>query len=317
MTTSPTTAAFEPPSLSGLIAALATPLDASGAVDLPTVDRIVDMLLAADVAGVCLGGATAEYPHTSRDERLAILERVARRLPESSALVVGIGAASPRDVIPLGRAAFDSGARAVLLSMPVCFPYAQDDLTAFCEQVASQLPGPVLLYDLPSFTTPLHTDTILGLLERVPNIVGIKDSSGDRERLATLAERRGGRPWRLIAGDDAVIADAMAAGWDGSISGLAGFCPELLVALVDAARAGRTARTAELFGLLQSVITRVSALPTPWGIRVGLAARGIRTGPLPLPLSSRRTEQVESLLGWLPSWYERVGEALGRSVVVA
>ncbi len=318
MTTSPTaTAPSGVPSLSGLIAALATPLDASGAVDLPTVDRVADMLLAADVAGVCLGGATAEFPHTSREERVAIIRRVAARLPASSALLVGIGATSPRDVVPLGLAAFDAGARAVLLSMPVCFPYAQDDLAAFCEHVASQLPGPVLLYDLPSFTTPLETDTILDLLERVPGIVGIKDSSGTRDRLATLAERRGDRPWRLIAGDDAVIPEAMAAGWDGSISGIAGFCPELLVALVGAARTGNTARTSELFGLLKTVIARISVLPTPWGIRVGLAARGIDTGPLPLPLSSRRAAQVESLRAWLPSWYEQVGEALGRSVVVA
>lgn len=318
MTTSPTAAeAFEPPSLSGLIAALATPLDASGAIDLPTVDRIVDMLLAADVTGICLGGATAEFPHTSRDERLAVLHRVASRLPAASALVMGIGAASPRDVVPLGRAAFDAGARAVLVSMPVCFPYAQDDLAAFCTQVASQLPGPVLLYDLPTFTTPLQTDTIIDLLEHVPTIVGIKDSSGNRERLTTLAAQRGDRPWRLIAGDDAVVPEAMAAGWDGSISGIAGFCPELLVALVEAARTGQTARTTELFGLLQQVIARVSVLPTPWGIRVGLAARGIRTGSLPLPLSARRAEQVESLLAWLPSWYERVSTAIGRSVVVA
>jgi 4-hydroxy-tetrahydrodipicolinate synthase len=175
----------------------------------------------------------------------------------------------------------------------------------------------MLLYDLPSFTTPLHTETVVDLLSRVPTIVGIKDSSGVRERLTELVARRGDRDWRLIVGDDNVLPDAMAAGWDGSISGVAGFCPELLVALTEAARAGQAERTAELYALLQALIARLGTLPTPWGIRVGLEGRGIPTGPLPLPLSARRTEQVDGMLAWLPSWFERVGSALGTSMVDA
>lgn len=318
MTSLPTAAGpLAAPSLSGLIAAVATPFTSAGAIDLPTVDHIIDLLVNAKVAGVCLGGATAEFPHVSREERIALLHRVAARLPTSAALVVGIGAAAPRDVVPLGLAAFEAGARAVLLSMPVCFPYAQDDLAAFAEDVASQLPGPVLLYDLPSFTTPLQTETVVDLLTRVPTIVGIKDSSGVRERLPELVARRGDRDWRLIIGDDSVLPDAMAAGWDGSISGVAGFCPELLVALTEAARDGQTERTRELYALLQELIGQLGALPTPWGIRVGLEARGIATGPLPLPLSARRTEQIAAMLAWLPSWFGRVGTALGTTVVGA
>lgn len=309
------TEASGPPSLTGLIAAVATPLTTAGALDAPAFERTIAMLLDAGVAGICLGGATAEYPHFTLDERVALIRQAARLLRRDAVLVVGIGAASPRDVVPLGRAALDEGARAVLLSMPLFFPYAQDDLDAFSREVAAQLQGPVLLYDLPSFTTPLETDTVLTLLEQVPNIVGIKDSSGARERLPLLVEARGDRPWRLIVGDDRVLPDAMAAGWDGSISGMGGICPELLVALTAASARGDAPQTSALFGLLQELIAQASVFPTPWAIRLGLTARGIETGPLPLPSSARRRTQIAHFHAWFPGWLERVAETLGPAVL--
>lgn len=305
---------IEPPALSGLTAAVATPLTSDGALDVATFERIVDMLLEAGAAGICLGGATAEYPHTSLAERVTLMRQAGKRVSSGMGLVVGIGAAAPRDVVPLGEAAFEAGAAAVLLSMPLFFPYAQDDLDAFARDVAQRLPGPVLLYDLPSFTTPLATDTILTLLEDVPNIVGIKDSSGERERLTSLVARRGDRPWRLIVGDDNVLAEALLAGWDGSISGVAGFCPELLVALTGAGLAGDRARTSQLAALLQELIAQMGTLPTPWSVRVGLAARGIDTGPLPLPLSPRRVTQAAAFQAWLPPWLDRLGDTLGEAM---
>ena len=308
------TGASGPPSLTGLYAAAVTPRTDAGTVDLDALDRVLDLLLAADVDGVCLGGATAEYPHATREERLDIIARTAARIGDR-ALLVGIGAAAPTDVVPLGRAALDAGARAVLLSMPLFFPYAQEDLEAFCLDAAAAIGGPVLLYDLPSFTTPLATETILRLFATAPHIVGIKDSSGQRDRLATLADARGDRPWRLLVGDDAVLVDAMAAGWDGVISGTAGAFPELMLALTRAGRAGDEATLGVLVPLLHELFGQQGQFPTPWGIRVGLEARGLAIGPTPLPLSPGRAAQRASYLAWAPGWLARVEQALGLSLV--
>ena len=65
---------------------------------------------------------------------------------------------------------------------------------------------------------------------------------------------------------------------------------------------------------LRELIAQISMFPTPWGIRVGLAVRGIDTGPLPLPSSSRRIAQVAAFHAWLPPWLDRLGEALGRPI---
>ena len=240
-----------------------------------------------------------------------------RRRVGGAALLVGIGAASPADVVPLGRAALDAGARAVLLSMPVFFRYQQEDLEAFSVEVAAEVGGPVLLYDLPSFTTPLATSTVIRLLEQAPHIVGIKDSSGQPDRLPDLLAARGERPWRLLVGDDALLVEAMTAGWDGCISGTSGAFPELLLGTLRAARSGDTSALAVLVPLLQELFAHQGVFPTPWGIRIGLEARGIDVGPLPLPPSTGRLAQKAEYLEWAPGWMARVGEALGQALVVA
>jgi 4-hydroxy-tetrahydrodipicolinate synthase len=309
-----TTEATGPPSLTGLFSAAVTPRTASGAVDEDAFDRVLDLLLAAGVDGVCLGGATAEFPHATRDERVRLIGRAARRL-DGKALLVGIGASAPTDVVPLGQAAFEAGATVVLLSMPVFFRYAQEDLVAFCLDAAASLPGPVLLYDLPSFTTPLATETVLRLLDDAPNIVGIKDSSGQPDRLPQLAHARGDRPWRLLVGDDGLLVDAMAHGWDGCISGTAGAFPELMLATTRAGRSGDQDALATLQPLLRELFAQAGVFPTPWAIRIALEARGLPTGPLPLALSPGRQAQRETFVQWVPGWLGRVEAALGHGLV--
>ena len=83
---------------------------------------------------------------------------------------------------------------------------------------------------------------------------------------------------------------------------MAGFCPELLVALVRSFERGQTEETRRLQALLEELIARLAPFPTPWGIRIGLAARGIDTGPLPLPLTPRRQEQVREFQQWFAAW---------------
>ena len=303
-----------PPSLSGLFAAVVTPRTATGAIDLAAYDRVLDLLLASGADGVCLGGATAEYPHASREERIRLINHTAARIGDH-AMVVGVGAAAPTDVVPLGRAALDAGARAVLVSMPLFFRYQQEDLESFCTETAAAIGGPVLLYDLPSFTTPLATDTVVRLLESASHIVGIKDSSGQPDRLAQLTTARGPRPWRLLVGDDALLVDALTCGWDGCISGTAGAFPELVLATARAARAGDMETLAALQPLLSELFQQFAVFPTPWAIRLALEARGIDVGPLPLPPSANRVAQKSAYIAWVPGWLARVEAALGHGLV--
>ena len=291
--------------IAGLFPAVATPIRHDGRVDLETLDRLIDFLVEAGASGVCIGGATGEYPHFESAERAAVIRRTAERLAPDRALLVGIGAASLRLTIDLGRRAFDAGARAVLLPMPMFFRYDQDDLQAYSSHVSDALGAPCLLYNLPDFTNRLAPETVLALLRDQEFIVGIKDSSGQVNHLAAFAEARHREPWTLLVGDDRLLRTGLEAGWDGGVSGVAGFCPELLVALYRSAAARRPEETARLQRLLDELIDRLSPFPTPWGIRIGLEARGIDTGPLPLPVNARRKQQIVAFRQWLAQWLAR------------
>jgi 4-hydroxy-tetrahydrodipicolinate synthase len=256
------------------------------------------LLLATGVDGVCLGGATSEYPHVETAARSRLIRRAGARLPEGRSLLVGIGAPTMQQTLALGRAAVEAGSRALLLPMPLFFRYAQDDLREYCAHVSRTLAAPCLLYDLPDFTNPLAPETTLSLLRDEPFIVGLKDSSGCQDRLETFASARGAQEWTLVVGDDRLLLDGLRAGWNGGISGVAGFCPELLVALYRSAAAGRMEEAGQFQQRLDELIERIAPFPAPWGIRIGLAARGIETGRLPLPLSATRQAQVREFSAW-------------------
>jgi 4-hydroxy-tetrahydrodipicolinate synthase len=287
--------------IQGLYAAVATPIDEVGRVDEAAFDRLVDFLVAAGVDGICISGATGEYPHFETAARKAVIRRAAERLPRGLALLVGIGSSSTRGTLELGEAAVAAGSRALLLPMPMFFRYQQEDLHAFAVHVSRTLAAPCLLYDLPDFTNGLAPATSLSLLESEEFVVGIKDSSGREENLAAFAGARGDRAWTLLVGDDRLLRPGLEAGWDGGISGVAGCCPELLVAIVRSARA-KSDQTAALLTRLDELIARLSVFPTPWGIRIALEARGLATGPLPLPLTTARRQQIAAFQSWFREW---------------
>ena len=205
-----------------------------------------------------------------------------------------------------------SGSRGLLLPMPMFFRYNQEDLKAFCTDVSDALRGPCLLYNLPDFTNALEPDTVVSLLRDAEFILGIKDSSGQIEHLNAFAAARGSQAWTLLVGDDRALCrgcrpDGMAASL--ASQGSARNCSSHSTAATW--RNGSTKRRVFKV-LLDELISQIAPLPTPWGIRVGLAARGIDTGPLPLPLSAARTVQIATFRKWLPGWLVQHG--LDRSV---
>ena len=297
--------------MTGVIAAVATPVAPNGALHVAAFERLIDFLIEAGVDGLCLGGATSEYPNLGVADRQVAIATAARRLPLDRVLLVAVGAPSFRQVVELGESARDAGARAVLLPMPMFFRYEQHDLEAFSSEVCRTLRVPLLLYDLPDFTNALEPATVITLLENEELITGIKDSSGVVDHLSSFARARGPRDWTLLVGNDRLLLEGLKAGWNGTVSGIACFCPSLVLAIHRCWRRGDIARAAHLQTLLDAAIQQLDVLPTPWGIRVALEAQGFSLGPLPLPLSPLRREQVSRFREWLPGWLDRVKSSVG------
>ncbi len=286
----------------GVLAALATPVHNDGTPDLATFGTLIDFVAERGVDGIVIGGATGEYASFSLEQRAELIHEGAGRAERDFCVLAGIGAQTLQQTLMLAEVAADAGCVAVLLPMPYFFRYQQLDLVEYARVVCAAVKLPCLLYHLPAFTNALELSNLVGLLESDAGFSGIKDSSGDSGHLTPLLEARSRRPFDLFIGDDSLVLDGIAAGWNGVISGIACFLPELLVGVVDAHRTGDLNLARSRQNDLDSVIGQIQTLPTPWAIRTGLEARGISSGSLPLPLSTERCAQVESFRKWCRGW---------------
>ena len=304
--------------LSGVYAALITPVAQDGGPDASRLAQLIDFVVDGGVDGICIGGGTAEYPHFSIEHRKRLVDEAARHLDGRLPFITAIGSPTLRNVIDLGKHALSRGSMALLLPMPYFYRYAQDDVAAYIRETVLTLDAPCLLYNLPAFTNSLEPETSISLLESLENLVGMKDSSGNRSALSMLEEARDNSPFTLMCGSDGAFFDAMEAGWDGGISGIASCCPEVLVALYNHHRAGRRSEARLCQELLDELVEMVERLPFPWSIRIAAEARGFPNGPLPYPLSEQRQIQAAELRREYESWFDAnlprlVSESIGQS----
>jgi 4-hydroxy-tetrahydrodipicolinate synthase len=289
---------------SGVLAALVTPIDDAGRVDLAAFDRVIEFVMERGVHGIVVGGGTAEYPDFEIADRSRLAARAVERMAGRGPVITCVGTASIHSTLRLAQMAVETGCDALLVPMPYFFRYEQQDLAAFCEQVCRFVSAPCLLYNLPSFTNGLAVETAVQLLESVPNLVGLKDSSGEKVNLDPLAQARRNAGFSLFVGDDSLLLDALRVGWDGVVSGIACFAPELITAVYHSHKTGHDADAAAYQAALDALIEEIVRLPIPWGVRVGLAARGLSNGPMHVPPSPERRRQMEALSSWLKRWAE-------------
>jgi 4-hydroxy-tetrahydrodipicolinate synthase len=290
------------PRIHGAFAALVTPIDDLGRADLPAFERLIDFILERGLDGIIVGGATGEYAHFTVDERLQIAAHAIERVGGRSKVLTCIGTSSIHSTLRLAGRAAGLENEALLLPMPYFFRYEQQDLSAFVEEVCGAVNVPFLLYNLPVFTNPLEPATAVDLFRRIPNLIGMKDSSGDRSNLSTLAGARVDGEFSLLVGDDSLLLSAARAGWDGVISGIACFAPELIGAVYRSHRDGHLKDALRFQAMLDEIIEWVVRIPIPWAVRVGLAARGIPNGPMHSPVSAGRAQRIEEFRQWFERW---------------
>jgi 4-hydroxy-tetrahydrodipicolinate synthase len=287
--------------VSGVFAALLTPRTAEGSIDVPALMKLVEFLTQSGISSFAVNGATGEFCLTSPGELRTMLSTIREGGDGKARMLCCVGAASAVRSIELARVAESEGAEALLLPMPYFFPYAQEDLDLFCRTVAGATRLPVLLYNLPQFTSGLEKETVRGLIEEVPNLVGIKDSSGSLEILRDLTQH-GVRACRIV-GSDAALADALREGiCDGVVSGIAGVAPEAILALYKRKNETESEGFASAARRVEEFVERINLLPYPWGLKWVAEARGILRATTSLPLTRHRLEQKQKLVDWFAEW---------------
>lgn len=288
-----------PRELVGVFAALPTPFGPEGNPLMEALEALVDFGLDHGLKGLCLGGGTSEYAACSVEHRVEIFQRVARRVKGRAQLICAIGGEHAGQVRQLARAAADCGALALLFPPPAFLLYAQDDLVDFMGQVSADLPLPVLLYHIPQWTRDLGMANILRLISTVPNIIGLKDSSGHPANLEMIGEARAQTPLAFFVGSDNLLLEAFEHGAVGTISGIASACPELILPVYEALRAGKKEQARALQARLDEFILHFRELPPPWATKLALKARGREIGSLAWPMGPHLNQKARDFQNWV------------------
>jgi 4-hydroxy-tetrahydrodipicolinate synthase len=202
--------------LKGLITALITPFE-NGGVHYASLEKLIEWQLRGGVDGFVINGTTGESPTLTSEERKKIFHFVKERVPKECPLIFGSGSNSTAKSIEDSREAEKMGADALLLVVPYYNKPPQRGLFEHFKAVASSVEIPSLLYNVPGRTiTALELETIKKLSEH-PQIVGIKEASGNIEFARQIRQACGGE-FVLLSGDDGTYDDFMKVGGDGVIS---------------------------------------------------------------------------------------------------
>jgi 4-hydroxy-tetrahydrodipicolinate synthase len=187
-------------------------------------------------------------------------------------------------------------------------------LAEFYRRIAAEARVPVLIYDLPAFTGGLDADLAARLIREEKGIAGVKDSSGRLDLLERLAAGDGGDSVGLV-GNDAVLGEALMRGLcDGVISGVAGAVPEITLALWRSAQARQWELFSRLESRLSSLLEKLDAFPTPWGLKIITELRGLGRASFALPLSAERQAQADAFRLWFPKWWSEAESDLDESL---
>ncbi|MBI3973390.1 MAG: dihydrodipicolinate synthase family protein [Chloroflexi bacterium] len=220
--------------LRGVVPPLVTPFTSDGEVDCASLRRLCEFLIVAGVDGLYPCGTTGEFPLLSLDERRAVVETVVEAAAGRVPVFAHVGTASTREAVELARHAAAAGADGIGALTPYFYAYGDDDLARYYLELAEAIaPLPVYLYSLPSFArNTVSPELAAQLYRRAPNVVGLKDSSGDLDVLrAHRAVQVPGKAVSLLSGTDGLNLAALELGCDGMISGNANAAPEPFVAL--------------------------------------------------------------------------------------
>lgn len=257
--------------LAGIIPPLVTPLRERDALDHAGLARVLEHVLAGGVHGVFILGTTGEGPGLSHRVRCEMIERTCEIVNGSIPVLVGITDTSFTESIQMAEHAADCKADAVVLAPPYYFPAGQEDLCAYTEHLSAELPLPLVLYNMPSHTKlAFELDSVERLLA-LPNIVSMKDSSGDLVYFHKVRQMIARRPgFSLLCGPEELLAETVLLGAQGGVCGGANIAPRLYVDLYDAARREDLQTVRRLQDRVVGLSRRVYSLSRSGGVIKGI-----------------------------------------------
>jgi len=222
--------------LRGIIPPMITPLLDRDTLDAAGLERLIEHILAGGVHGLFILGTTGEAPSLSYRLRYELIERTCDQVKGRVPVLVGITDTSFVESVNVACKARDAGAQAVVLAPPYYFPAGQVELLEYLKHLTPDLPLPLFLYNMPSYTKLVFEPETIRAAADFPGVAGIKDSSGNMIYFRQLQDLLKDHPdFSLLMGQEELLAEVVLLGGHGGVCGGANLVPKLYVDLYNAA----------------------------------------------------------------------------------
>jgi len=288
----------------GTYTAIVTPFteEPGAPIDWAAFDGLLDAQVAGGIDGVVPCGTTGESPALTADEQLAVIKRTVARVKGKAQVVAGTGSASTHHAIELSRAAESAGVDAVMVVVPYYNKPTQAGLRNHFVTVAKSVKCPVVIYNIPGRSgVDLLPDTMGAILEGAPNVLCVKEATGNVVRAQDLARRFGAR-LTILSGDDGLTLPMVAVGAKGVISVTSNVLPGAVTKATKLALSGDLEAARRAHHALLPVHEAMFIEANPGPAKAALAARGLIKNVVRGPLATVSDATRKAVLAALEAY---------------
>ena len=281
--------------MTGMGVALITPFKENGDVDYAALDNLVQTQLDGGTDFLCVLGTTAETPTLTLGEKRNIRQRIIKKVAGRIPILLGVGGNCTNNLIEEFKTEDFTGVDAILSVTPYYNKPSQHGLYSHYKAIASATSLPIYLYNVPGRTgVNLLPETVLRLANECPNIVGVKEASGNLEQIKNIIDNAP-EGFDVLSGDDGLICDIMKLGGVGAITVFGNAYPKAFTDMLHYAADGNYEEACKLDNAFADVCRLLFADGNPAGVKSLLAHQGKIENNLRLPLVPARKEVDDAM----------------------
>lgn len=279
----------------GVIPPILTPVDEHERVQEEGLRRVIRHVMQGGVHGILVLGTSGEFYGLDPAEQSRALDITIHQVQQHIPVYMGVGAITTRECVNLARMAESHGAQAITLLPPMFLTPSEDELYRHFATVADATSLPVLLYNNPDRVRNNISANLLERVAQIPNIVGIKDSSGDFTLTSEYIRRTRDAGFRVLAGRDVMILASLTYGAVGCVASTANIVPELVVEIYDRYMAGDVLGALEAQFRLAPLRMAFNRGTFPTAIKDAANLIGLEVGHPIAPATSCKQADIEAL----------------------
>lgn len=294
--------------LKGIITAMVTPFTETGEINQVSTKQLVNRLIDKGVSGLFILGTNGEFHVMTRTEKLAFAELVIKETAGRVPVYVGTGGNSTSEVISLSNEMANLGADALSVISPYFVGLSEDEVTQHYLKIADKVKVPIILYNIPKNTGINISPETVSQLAQHPNVIGMKDSSGDLENLESYIKATKDQTFDVLVGSDSLILKALTVGATGAVAATSNVLTKNDIAIYDNWKNGNLAEAQKMQDSIEEFrrILKLGTLPSV--LKASITQLGIDVGDARLPVLPMESTDLAEVMAVVTDYREKYKE---------